>query len=371
MGLWDKLTGEFVDIIEWTNSDRSALVYRFERYGNEIKNGAMLIVREGQQAVFVHEGEIADVFGPGTYQLETANLPLLSTLQNWQHGFSSPFKAEVYFFSTTRVTDLKWGTKNPVMLRDREFGPVRLRAFGTYEIRIDDPVLFLQEIVGTDGDVFTREIAGQLRNLILSRFAAALGGLNIPVLDLAANYEQLGDIITERIAPEFEEYGLYLTRLLIENVSLPPAVEEALDRRTSMGIVGDLDAYMKFQSAESMRAAAENPSSGASAGIGMGMGFGMANQMANMFGQQQAAAPAASAPAAPPPLPGGPSFHVALNGTSQGPFPVSQLGAMARSGSLTRETLVWSEGMAGWQAASTVSALASLFAAAPPPLPPQ
>ena len=150
MGLWDRLRGEFIDVIEWTQTSQSTMVHRFERYGNEIKYGAILTVREGQVAVFVNEGEVADVFEPGTYELETANLPLISSLQSWRHGFESPFKAEVYFVNTTRFPDLKWGTKNPVMLRDPEFGPVRVRAFGTYEVAVLDPVLLLQEVVGTD-----------------------------------------------------------------------------------------------------------------------------------------------------------------------------------------------------------------------------
>jgi membrane protease subunit (stomatin/prohibitin family) len=214
----------------------------------------MLTVRESQAAVLVNEGEIADVFTPGMYELRTPNVPILSTLQNWQRGFESPFKAEVYFFNTKRFTDLKWGTKNPIIARDPEFGPVRLRAFGTYVIRIADPAVFLREIVGTDGRFTTDEITNQLRNLIVSRFATVVASSGIPILDLAANYEQLGQFVTGRIAPEFANYGLELSRLLVENVSLPPEVEQALDRRTSMGVVGDLRKYTQFQAAEAMRA---------------------------------------------------------------------------------------------------------------------
>jgi hypothetical protein len=228
MALMDKIFGEFVDVIEWTDDTQDTMVYRFERYGNEIKYGAMLTVRESQAAVLVNEGELADVFKPGMYELSTANLPILSTLQNWQRGFESPFKAEVYFFNTKRFTDLKWGTKNPIIARDPEFGPVRLRAFGTYEIRIADPAEFLREIAGTDGRFTTDEITNQLRNLIVSRFATVVASSGIPILDLAANYEQLGQFVTGRIAPEFANYGLELNKLLVENVR--PRTKQASGR---------------------------------------------------------------------------------------------------------------------------------------------
>lgn len=180
MAIWSKLRGELVDIVEWIDDSRDTLVYRFQRYGNEIKYSAQLVVREGQAAAFVNQGKLADVFGPGRYVLETDNLPILSTLQGWKHGFSSPFKAEVYFVSTRQFTDLKWGTKNPLMLRDQDFGLVRLRAFGTYAIRVRETAGLLRELVGTDGHYTTSEITGQLRNVIVSRFADFLGESNIP-----------------------------------------------------------------------------------------------------------------------------------------------------------------------------------------------
>ena len=239
MGLWDKLMGEFVDVIEWTDNSSDTMVYRFERHGNEIKYGAKLTVRESQVAIFVNEGEVADVLTPGMYVLETKNLPILSTLQHWDHGFTSPFKAEVYFFNTRQFTNLKWGTRNPVMLRDPEFGAVRLRAFGSYAVRIDDARKFMQEIMGTDGLFTVDEISEQLRNMIVSRFSTVVGSANLPVLDMAANYEQLGQFVTQKISPEFQAYGLRLTSILVENISLPPEVETALDKRTSMGVIGN------------------------------------------------------------------------------------------------------------------------------------
>lgn len=369
MGLWDKLRGELIDIIEWLDSSKNTLVYRFERYNNEIKYGAKLVVREGQAGVFVNEGQIADVFQPGTYTLNTQNLPLLSTLMGWKYGFESPFKAEVYFVSTRRFTDLKWGTKNPIMLRDPEFGPVRIRAFGTYVIKVSDAAAFIREIVGTSGHFTLEDITNQLRNMIVSRFADIVGSSRIPVLDLAGNYDDLGKFVTERIRDGFQNYGLDITKLLVENISLPPQVEEALDKRTSMGVLGNLQQYTQYQSAEALRDAAKNPGGTAGAGIGMGMGFAMANQMGHTLGAAQQA-PGQVTPAAPPPLPNAVPLFVAINGQQQGPLDAATIQQYITSGQLTRETLVWRQGMANWTAAGQVPDLSSLFDAAPPPLPP-
>jgi len=367
MAFWDKIKGEFIDIVEWIDDSNNTMVYRFERYGNEIKYGARLIVREGQTAVFINEGKLADVFQPGTHTLETQNLPILSTLKGWKHGFESPFKAEVYFISTRRFVDQKWGTKNPITLRDPEFGPIRLRAFGTYAIRADDPVVFIREIVGTDGTFTTDEITDQLRNLIVSRFSDSLGESKIPVLDMAANYQELGDIVHLRIAPEFKNYGIELTKLLVENISLPPAVEEALDKRSSMGVLGNLDQYTKFQAANAMEAAAENPSGGGAAeGMGLGMGFAMAGQMANAM-QNANAAP--QSPGSPPPPPPALVFHVALNGQTTGPYDMNTLRQQTQNGQFNKESLVWRDGMAGWTQAGQIGELSSLFSTPPPPPP--
>jgi len=363
MGLWDKLRGELIDIVEWTDDSNDTMVYRFERHGNEIKSGAKLTVREGQSAAFVNEGELADVFTPGMYTIDTRNLPILSTLMGWKHGFHSPFKAEVYFVSTRRFTDLKWGTRNPIMLRDKEFGPVRLRAFGTYVIRVTDPKAFIREIVGTDAHFTTDEITEQLRNLIVTRFTDLLGESNIPILDLAANYDELSTFACDKIAPEFKAYGIELTKLLVENISLPAAVEEALDKRSQMGVIGNLQAYTQFQAAESMEAAAKNPSGTAGAGMGMGMGFAMANQMGQaMIGGRQ--------PQAPPPVPQAETFFVAVSGQQTGPFDISALRQQVAAGELTGDTLIWQQGMTQWTAASQVVQLAGLFGQAPPPIPP-
>ncbi|MFN3614031.1 MAG: SPFH domain-containing protein, partial [Rubrimonas sp.] len=213
MSLWNRLTGEFIDVIDWTETDRSQIVWRFERYGAAIKYGAKLTVRESQVALFVHEGRLADVFGPGLYMLETNNLPILTTLQHWDHGFNSPFKSEIYFVSTRRFQDLKWGTKNPILLRDAEFGMVRLRAFGTYAMRVSDPSKFLTEVVGTDGEVTTDEVMNTLRNLIVTRFSIKLAASGIPALDLAGATDQLADLLRQRIAPELAAFGVELPEL--------------------------------------------------------------------------------------------------------------------------------------------------------------
>lgn len=364
MSLWDKLTGEFIDVIEWTDDSRDTMVWRFERHGAEIKYGAKLTVREGQAAVFVHEGQLADVFQPGLYMLETNNMPVMTTLQHWDHGFQSPFKSEIYYVSTRRFQDLKWGTKNPVMLRDPEFGPIRLRAFGTYSARVIDPALFLTEIVGTDGEVTTEEVAFQLRNVIVSRFSNALASSGIAALDLAANTDELAELLRKRVAPELAAYGVETPALMIENISLPQEVEKALDRRTSMGVVGDLGKYAQFQAAEAMRAAAENPGAaggGMGAGIGMGMGMGMARGMAQPgpWGQAPAAAPP------PPPPPAERVWHLAENGATKGPYGRGDLGRMVQEGAFSRETLVWSPGYEGWKPAGEITELAQLFTIAP------
>ncbi|OOY21618.1 antifreeze protein [Thioclava sp. DLFJ5-1] len=372
MGILDFLSGEFIDVIGWTDDTRDTMVWRFEREGHAIKYGAKLTVREGQAAVFVHEGQLADIFGPGLYMLETNNLPILTTLQHWDHGFKSPFQSEIYFVNTTRFNDLKWGTKNPVMARDPEFGPVRIRAFGTYSMRVTDPGKFLTEIVGTDGEFTSDEISYQLRNVIVQEFSRAIASSGIPILDMAANTADMGKLITKAIAPTIANYGLELPEFYIENVSLPEAVEAVLDKRTSMGIVGDLNKYMQYNAAEAMG----QPGSGASAGMGAAMGAGMGAGMGMAMGQQMGPwgqmgqQPAAAAPPPPPPPPVEKVWHLAVNGQTQGPYGRGHLGRMVSEGSLTRDSLVWTPGQNGWMRAEDVTELAQLFTIAPPPPPP-
>ena len=372
MGILDFLTGEFIDVIHWTDDTRDTMVWRFEREGHAIKYGAKLTVREGQTAVFIHEGQLADVFTPGLYMLETNNLPIMTTLQHWDHGFKSPFKSEVYFINTTRFNDLKWGTKNPIMLRDPEFGPIRIRAFGTYSARVKDAGVFMKEIVGTDGEFTMDEISFQIRNIIVQEFSKVIATSKIPVLDMAGNTQDLSKIITDAIAPTLDGYGLTIPELYIENISLPEEVEKALDKRSSIGIVGDLNKYTQFSAAEAMTTAAANP--GGTMGAGMGMGLGMAMGQAGPWGAAPQAPTAPQAPsatqAAPPPAPQETQWHLAENGATKGPFAPADLVAMIRQGQVTRATSVWSAGMGGWMAAGDVRNLDALFAQVPPPPPP-
>ncbi|MEI4197117.1 SPFH domain-containing protein [Roseovarius sp. E0-M6] len=367
MGIFDFLTGEFIDVIHWTDDTRDTMVWRFEREGHEIKYGAKLTVREGQAAVFVHEGQLADVFTPGLYMLETNNMPVMTTLQHWDHGFQSPFKSEIYFVNTTRFNDLKWGTKNPIMLRDPEFGPTRLRAYGTYSVRVSDPARFLLEIVGTDGEFTMDEISYQIRNIIVQEFSRAIASSGIPVLDMAANTADLGKLVAEAISATIAEYGLTIPELYIENISLPPAVEKALDKRTSMGVVGDLGRFTQYSAAEAMTEAAQNPAGGGmAAGMGAGMGLAMAQQMG---GSSPWGARPAPATAAPPPQPVEHVWHIAEKGETRGPFSKADMGRMAQEGGLTRDTHVWTPGQDGWMRAGQVQELAQLFTVLPPPPP--
>ncbi len=366
MTLWEKAKAEFIDIIQWTDDSTDTMVWRFPRYENEIKHGAQLVVRQAQVAVFVNQGKIADVFAPGQYRLTTKNLPILTTLMGWKYGFESAFKAEVYFVNTRNFTNLKWGTKNPVMLRDPEFGPVRLRAYGSYVVRVSDSARFIKEIVGTGGHFTLVDVSEQLRNLIVTRFSDMLGEHQIPVLDLAARYNELSLYLTEKIAPEFLEYGLEATKLLVENISLPVDVEAALDKKSSMGIIGNLDDYTRFQTANAMEAAAQNPGGDASAGIGMGMGFAMANQMGKAVAAQQS--PVQNSP---PPLPGEESncsYYVGKDGKQSGPFNKDAIITYIKKGSISRETLMWKDGMDGWQPAEQFAEFAGEMKKTPPPL---
>ncbi|NNE66257.1 MAG: zinc-ribbon domain-containing protein [Pyrinomonadaceae bacterium] len=287
MGIWDKVKNEalnqFIEVIEWLDESKETILYRFPVHGQEIKNGAQLIVRESQAAVFVYSGQVADVFGPGKYTIDGGNTPILSKLGAWMHGFNSPFKAEVYFVNTKQFTDMKWGTSNPIMLRDNDFGIVRLRAFGAYSMRVADPGTFIKEVAGTNAHFETDDIEGQLKRAIVTEFSDAIGEMKIPALDLAAQYKEIGDAIKEKINTDFEGYGLEVTKFYVENVSLPKEVEEAMDRRASMGALGDAQKYAQFQAADAMVEAAKNEGGGAGLGAGLGAGFAVGNQMADAF----------------------------------------------------------------------------------------
>ncbi len=366
MSWMDKLRAELIDIVEWVDDSHHTLVWRFPRYQNELKNGAQLIVRPGQVAIMVAQGRVADVFEPGQYRLETKNLPILSTLLGWQHGFDSPFKAEVYFVSTKQITDMKWGTPNPVIMRDPDFGPVRVRAFGSYTLRATDPRTLLSELVGTDHEYEADEVTELLRSIINMAFADVVASSGIAVMDLASNYAELSELLRREVVSRIDdEFGLQIPQMYIVNVSLPAEVEKALDARSGMGIIGDMGRYQAYQMGQAIPDAAQNPAGGiAGAGIGLGMGMAMAGPMLQQgMPPAQGAAPAA----APPPPPA--AWHMAENGQALGPLSIEQLQAAVGSGRLMPTTLVWTAGMANWQPAGQVPQLAPLFQTGPPPVP--
>ena len=289
MGILDMIRGQCIDVIEWTDPGRDTMVHKYDMNGKEIMMGAQLTVRESQVAIFVNEGQIADVFQPGRYELQTSNMPVMTKLKAWKFGFNSPFKSDVYFVNTKQFLDRKWGTANPVMMRDAEFGMIRLRAFGIYAFRVSDPVVFLREVFGTSSMFTVGEVEGQLKRTLVSGLSDAIAESKIPALDLAANYDELGRYALQANAPKVAELGLTLTSFVIENISLPEDVEKAMDRRTSMGVLGDMNRYTQYQAAEALREAANNPSGGmAGAGIGMGAGMAMGQRFAGaMSGAQQ------------------------------------------------------------------------------------
>ena len=367
MGLFDSIKGQLIDIIEWTTSDPDTLAYRFERRENEIKMGAKLVVREGQAAVFINEGSLADVFKPGTYTLSTQNLPVLSDLRGWKYGFNSPFKAEVYFINCITVSNRKWGTPNPIMMRDKELGVVRLRAFGAFAYAIEDAGKFFKASVGTLAEVHTQDLETQLKALIVSAFSDTLGESRISAYDLAAKYSELAALVDTTLIEKFAYYGLRVKQFVLENISLPPEVEALIDKRTGMGVVGNVDQYLKFNVADKAGEAISQGGGGlagtlAGAGLGLALGGQIAGQVGGSMGG--AAEPAA----VPPPLPTD-NFFVAIGGQQEGPFNLSQLKQLAGERKIDRDSLVWKEGLPAWTAASGVPDLASIFAGVPPKLP--
>ncbi|ALN94301.1 SPFH and helix-turn-helix domain-containing protein [Lysobacter gummosus] len=290
MSILGFIKGELLEIIEWTDDSRDTLSFRYPDDDKEIKNGAQLIVRESQQVQFVAAGQYADLFNPGKHTLKTENIPILSTILGWKYGFNSPFKCDVYFLNTRLFTGNKWGTSNPVMMRDADFGVVRLRAFGTYDFRIVDAPKFLREVAGTDQNFRLDEFADTMRSRIVSVFTDALATAKVPALDVASRYGELGDALLPIINPAMtSKYGIEITSFLLENVSVPPEVEKAIDARSSMGAVGNLNDYVKFQMGTSMANGSDGGAAGGAAQ--MAIGFGMAQEM--MRSMQNTAAPAA------------------------------------------------------------------------------
>ena len=327
MGLFDFIKSQFIDVIEWTDPAADVLVYRFPMGDDQIMMGAKLTVRESQLAVFVNEGQIADIYQPGLYELTTQNMPLLTILKSWKYGFNSPFKAEVYFVNTRQFTDRKWGTTNPVMMRDPEFGMLRLRAFGIYAFKVADAAIFLKEVFGTLAEFTVDGITGQLQKAIVSGLSDTLGEARIPALDLAAQYNELSQLMQQHMQAHFEKLGLLLTSFYIENISLPEEVEKAIDARSRMGVLGDLARYTQLQAADAIGKIADKPMAGQAGGIdlaGMGVGMGVGQAVAQVMGQAMAGSvPAANQQAAQPAQPATPPQPAG----SAAPIPVAAAAA--------------------------------------------
>lgn len=299
MSLRDFLSKQFIDVIDWVEPEDGILAYRFPMQDREIQNGGKLTVRDSQLAVFVNEGKVADVFKPGLYTLNTNTLPILTYLMNWDKAFQSPFKSDVYYFSTRMQTDQHWGTQNPITIRDKEFGAVRLRGFGIYSYHLADPKLFYSNVSGTRDLYRVADLEGQLRNTIIGRLTDTFAASGVPFLDMAANQVALSEKIAEQIKPTFSSLGLVLDSFVVENLSLPDELQKILDQRIGMNMVGDMGRYTQYQAAQSIPIAAANEGSGAAGtGIGLGAGIALGQTMAN------AMKPAESTAAAPSSTPG-------------------------------------------------------------------
>ncbi|MCQ2252047.1 MAG: SPFH domain-containing protein [Bacteroidales bacterium] len=377
MGLLDWAKSQFIDVIEWQDQSSNTILHQYDCRGNEIKNGAQLIVRESQAAVFIHEGELGDVFMPGRYTLDTNNIPVLTSLKSWKYAFNSPFKCEVYFVNTKVFTAQKWGTPNAFYIRDLDFGRVSLRAFGTYSVKVKDPGAFVTKLSGTKSSFKIEEIAEELRSMIITNLIDSIGESKLSLLDFASNYKDLSDICEKRLNCENPEYGLEFTKFLINSINLPEELQKKLDEGTGMNMLGDMNRYQQMKTADAMAAAAANPGQGGGMEgmVGMMMMNNMMNQqqMMNqqMMNQQMGGYGQPQGNMAPPPMPGATPFYIAVNGQQQGPLQMMQIQQMAQMGQINGDTLVWKQGMAAWAAAKTVPELAAMFtpASMPPPMP--
>ncbi len=307
---------QFIDVIHWTEPGTGVLAYRYPMEDMEIQNGGQLTVRDSQAAVFVNEGQIADVFGPGLYTLTTQTLPILTYLRNWDKAFKSPFKSDVYFFSTRLQTDQKWGTATPITIRDKEFGAVRIRAYGIYTFRVADPKVFYQKVSGTVESYLVSDLEGQLRDTIVGRMTSAFATCAVSFLDMAASQLQLAQTMTEALKPVFADLGLEIVSFVVENISLPEELQKILDQRIGMNMIGDMGRYTQFQVAQAIPMAAANEGGGA-AGIGVGLGAGMTMAQQMMNATNFGGGPAAARPPAHPPAPAGaPSAPPAAGGAA-------------------------------------------------------
>lgn len=366
MGIFDVFKNEFIDIIDWVDNTSDTLIWKFPRHDNEIKMNAKLTVRESQQAVFLNEGTIADVYQPGMFTLTTQNMPILATLKGWKYGFDSPFKADVYFVSTRQFIDQKWGTKNAITVEDPRFGFVELRAFGTFAYRVTDAGKFLKEVAGTGSNYTTEEVNGQLRSLMVTKFSAAVGSGNLTIEKFAGNIEELSKEVQEKLNQDFAAYGLEITKFLVENISMPDKIKEEIFEYSRLNKI-DMQKLTQFKAAQSIETAAANNGVGGM-GVGMGVGMGMGNVISNAMMNANTGTQNAGTP---PPIPGAISYFVAVNGQQSGPFDHNGLQTLVNSNQLNRDTLVWNSTMTAWTAAGAVGELANLFTNTPPPLPGQ
>ena len=286
MGLFDFVSNEFIEVIDWVETSQDIVVHKFPDNGNNIKMGAQLTVRESQIALVVNEGKIADIYGPGRHELTTENMPIMTTLKGWKFGFKSPFKVDIYFVSTKQFTNLKWGTPNPVMVRDPEFKQVRIKAFGIYFVKIKDASLFFTEFAGTQNELNIVEVEDRLRDIVSPKFAESLAEANVAVMDLVSKYTEIGDVIKPFLQTDFNPFGIEITKFQITSTTLPPEVEAFYDKMTTMNMVGDMGKFTQFQTATSIEKAAENEGGGAGAGVGIGAGFAMGNLMSQNMNQQ-------------------------------------------------------------------------------------
>ena len=275
--------------IEWTDDSKNTIVYKVDMKNDYISKGSVLTVRDSQAAVFAHKGKMADVFLPGFYKLDTDSIPVLTKLMSWKYGFENPFRSDVYFVSTKQFTGMKWGTANPIIIRDKDYGAVRVRGYGNYSFRVDDPFVFLQELSGTNSSFKTQDITDYLKSIVVTGISDAIGESKIPILDMAGNLLELGELVKNSMQPTFKAMGLELTKFVFENFSMPKELEEALDKNTSLGMMrGNMDAYMAMAQADALKEAAKNPGM-AGAAMGAGMGFGMGNMFGGMFANNAAA----------------------------------------------------------------------------------
>lgn len=285
MGIFESLKNQFIEVIEWLDASNDTIAYRFPVANQEIKMGAKLIVRESQMAIFVNEGKIADVFSPGTYELSTQNLPILTKLKSWKYLFTSPFKAEVYFVNTKQFLNQKWGTSNPVLMRDKVFGMIRLRGYGIFSYKVNNPKLFLEEVFGTNSEFTIEGISNHLKKMIVSSLSDLIAESDIDAIDLSTKYDELSELGLKKLQTTFTNFGLELKTFVIENLSLPEKVEKSIDKRTSIGVFGDINEYTKVQAADAIGDAARNEGNGVvGAGVGLGVGAGIGQILGNAFG---------------------------------------------------------------------------------------